>query len=42
MVSALVGQGHGSTRISGWGTGEARNAAKGEKLGGRAGVGDGQ
>ena len=42
MVSALVGKRHGGTRISGWGTGEARNAAKGENLGGRAGVGDGR
>ena len=41
MVSALVGKRHGGARISGWGTGEARNAAKGENLGGQAGVGEG-
>ena len=32
MVDALAGQRHGGTRTNGWGTGEARNSAKGESF----------
>ena len=32
MESALVGKRHGGTRISGWGTGEARKRGEGRKF----------